>query len=297
MERSHGRQLPLGLTACLLQLALVSCLAVHPGRAGAAGPSWSAHGERYDCEELGGGTGLYNTLLECLGGPEASGSGKWKPKALTGTSGQLALYQGATALVTKKTGSGSFKIKAGSIITIECTSLNAPASLVGGVPAKGHILLQLSGCTVAGHPSCTVKSPSEPTGTIATSSKSEIVYIGTEAQAGKEEGKLGDYLQPESGEVFVEVVVGGSGCPLFTPGEQEIKGSVIAEIQPVGALAKTLELTFPATSISKGYRWLKKGEVMLVSASLKAFGILGATAIGEAEAKQCNEEEWEVTDN
>jgi hypothetical protein len=215
--------------------------------------------------------------------------GTWERITLTGTSGPLLADQIGLALATKKAGSAKFKLHT-SVITIECTTLSSPTTLIGGMPAKDYAEIKFSGCTVEGHASCTVNSPGEAVGSITTAANTEVVYLKKE-----EGGKLGDLFTPVEGETFVELVIGGTGCPLFTKGEQEVKGSVIGEIKPVNSMSKTGELIFPGEGgITKAYKW-NGGTLEEVKASLKVFSVINAEQIGESEVMLNSNEEWGVT--
>ena len=195
---------------------------------------------------------------------------------------------------------GHFTLTAGSLITILCEHLHAHTTLLGGMPAKDDTHLHFLNCTVVGHPNCTVNSPGAEVGLILVSGvKSEVVYLGTQTEAEAEKGKLGDLFTPSggktSGETFVELVIGGSGCPLFTKGEQEVKGSVIGEITPVNSMGTEGKQIFPSTAIKSAWRWLGKGSVEEVTAGLDVFGVIEAIQSGEADIWLENGEEWGVT--
>jgi alpha-D-ribose 1-methylphosphonate 5-triphosphate synthase subunit PhnG len=255
------------------------------------GPLWLVNGTRFDCQKE---TGQYKTLLECLSGGAGSTGQEWNLKELTGTSGLLKLDQGVLALALNLSGNTNFTLHT-SNITIICKHMNSNIVLVGGTPAKDHATIHFLECEVEGHSTCTVNSPGATVGLIQVPTiKSEVIYLGTEAEAKKEEGKMGDLFSPESGTTFVELVIGGTGCPLFTKGEQEVKGTVIGEIEPIGTMGKLGLQVFPATAIKKGYRWLKSGEVEELTSSLKVFGVIEATQIGEAEVMLNSNEEWGV---
>jgi hypothetical protein len=59
---------------------------------------------------------------------------------------------------------------------------------------------------------------------------------------------------------------GSGGSPLFTKGEQELKGSIIAEVTPVNTEGPAEKLILPASPIKKAYQWLKAGEVKEITA-------------------------------
>jgi hypothetical protein len=280
-----------------IQLILLAAMALSvfgsmaASSAFAEGPLWLVTGERFDCEATS--TGTFKTLLECLGGP-AGGSEKWELKTLTGTSGKLKLDQGALALAYNL---GVFKLVT-SLITIECTTLHSPTTLVGGTPGKDHAKIVFTGCTVAGRTEteCHVKSPGAPggNGEIVTSAKTELVYIGTKAQAQKEEGPLGDLFEPESGNVFVTLEVGGTNCPIFSAGTNKVEGKVVGGVEPVESMGTEGMLNFPQPPIKTAYRWLKKGEVETLKPALEVFGFVEAEQVGLADVKLKSGEEWGV---
>jgi len=253
----------------------------------ASGPLWLVKGMRFDCEKVIPPNGVYKSLLECLGGPvNPSGAKEWSPLLLT-RNGRLTLDQGARTLLK-----GKLIIKFGSLLTIVCKNVIIHKTLVGGNPGRAHLVILKRECEVEGHPSCTVNSVGEPAGSIVYEAKGELVYLGTKEEAEKEEGKLGLLMVPEEGETFTTIEVGGSGCPLFTKGEEELQGSAIAEVTPVNATATAGKEILPATTINHGWKWISKGKVKEVTAELDAFGILEAAPSGELEGEIEGGEEW-----
>jgi hypothetical protein len=99
--------------------------------------------------------------------------------------------------------------------------------LVGGTPGKDHGIILKRECTIEGktETECHVNSPGEPAGSITYAVKSVLVYIGTKEEAKKEEGKLGDLLEPEEGTTFVTIEVAGTNCPIFTKEQTKSKAA------------------------------------------------------------------------
>jgi hypothetical protein len=281
------RRLVLAIAAMCLSLGLAGT------SARAAGPMWLANGERFNCERLEAGVHTYKTVLECLGGHEEAGERRW----LRNTHSESGVLEEDQGLVALALNAGSFTLKGGSAIAIVCHHMHAALTLDGGEPGKGHGQLDFVECEVEGHPSCTVKSTGSTGGSIAMTAKLELIYLGTKKQAEKERGPEGVLFSPESGAKFVTLELSGSGCPVFTEGEREVKGSFIGEVANVGTMAKDDNLIFPAGPIETGWRWLKKekGKVEEVEAVLKAFGVVKAALSGEAKAMLGSEEEWGVT--
>jgi hypothetical protein len=261
----------------------------------AEGPLWLVNGQRFDCEKVSEGA-RYKTLLECLGGERSTAEEKWERKELTGTSGHLLTDQVAPAETKKSAGSGNFVLRVSTLITFECTTLSAPTNLVGGTPAKSHVAITLSGCSVAGktEAECHVNSAGKAVGTIVTNVKTEVLYIGTKEEAKKEEGNLGDLIEPEAGAVFTTLEVLGTSCPVFSEGTNKLEGSVIGEVSPVNAMGKAGAVKFPSPTINKGWRWVKKGEVSEVKPSLKLFGFINLELTGEAAVELESGAEWGV---
>jgi hypothetical protein len=147
------------------------------------------------------------------------------------------------------TNSGNFKLKAGSLITIECTSATSKGVITGGLPGTDNSKITFSGCTVTQDPTtCEVKSPKKENGETAakgeiyTEAKTELVLNSTQT-------KVLDLFTPESGTTFVELVVSGTKCPSLTKGTNKVEGSVAAEVSPEGSEAATGKLIFPTTAI------------------------------------------------
>jgi hypothetical protein len=251
----------------------------------AEGPFWLVKGSRFDCEKVTAGGGQFNTLLECLGGSAGSGSLEWLLKSLTGTNGKLELDQGALALGYNL---GNFKLTAGTLITIECTTLHSPTVLVGGVPGKDHATIHFSGCFVSGHPKCDANSPDESVGSgkINTAAKTELVLLEKGLGIAN---NLADLFEPESGTTFVTLTItsleGSGNCPTFTQGETSIKGSVAALVEPTNTFSKEGMLTFPATPIATVWKWTGEDKWTKTAVSLKAFGIVESKQIGLADIK------------
>ena len=239
------------------------------------------------------------TVSACaFAGVAASSASAAGPLWLTAASGKFtteSLTAEASALNL-----GNFVLKT-SLITIECKHMHSEVSLIGGMAAKDTANIHFLECFVVGHSGCTVNSPSAEVGLIlVTGVKTKVIYLGTKKEAEKEEGKLGDLFTPSggavSGETFVELVIGGTGCPLFTKGEQEVKGSVIGEIEPVNTMGTEGKQIFPTTAIKEGYAWVSKGKVEPIEkVSLNVFGVIEAVQSGNADVTLNNGEEWGVT--
>jgi hypothetical protein len=195
------------------------------------------------------------------------------------------LLSGETLTTTGKS-TGTITFKAGSIITISCEKASDTGKLSGGLPGKGTAELELTGCSVEGktESQCHVNSPGSSVGKIAVKADTELVYLGTKEEAEAEGARPAELLKPSSGETLVEVDIAGSSCPLFTKGEQEIKGSLITEILPDSVESKVESILFPLVFAEESvYRWDKAGEITHIEPHLTVFGTISVTATGGAE--------------
>jgi hypothetical protein len=277
----------------ILLAAMAMCVFASVGASSASaaveGPLWLVNGVRYDCEKEAPSGVRYQSLLECLANLHG-GSGEWRALELTGTTGVLKLDQAALVLASKLAGSGNFTLKT-SLITIECTAVHAHGDIIGGNPGRDHEFIRFTGCFVKGKTDaeCHVNSPGEPDGSIATYALTELVYLEENVN-----GEIGDLFSPVSGTTFVELQINGTKCPLFTKGEQEVKGNVVGEASPIATMAKKGVLKFPTSPIGEVFL-RESGAWTKISVGLSVFGVVKAAQIGETEVELSSGEEWGVT--
>lgn len=142
-------------------------------------------------------------------------------------------------------------------------------------------------------PNCKVKSTGAPEwGLTEEARKGLLVFIGSKAQAEKEEGAVGLDFTPTSGSSFETIEFEGE-CPEGVSGETAVTGSVIAEVSPVARMMVAGTVAFPETAIAKGY-WDEGGVLTEEKASLKAFGGEKVTDVETAEEELESKEEWGV---
>jgi hypothetical protein len=282
-------------TASTLTLALMLLVVLATGAqagGGGEGPDWMLVKGR-DCSWVGEGhTGKYKDEEECHkqenGGEYVGG---WEETVLLDK-----VLSGEELKLVAKLATSTFVFKTAAL-TIECTGAPANGMIIGGAPGLDDLEIHFEGCKAVSHPSCTVKSSGASSGTILFPAKGELVYIGTKKEAEEERGALGDRFTPRTGESFATVELLGSSCPLFTKGEREIKGSVIAEAYPVEKFASVEKLIFPSTSIKEGYSWLKTGEVKAVTSAVGFLGVVEAKLTGEESAELEIGGEWGTADS
>lgn len=208
----------------------------------------------------------------------------------------LYLETGETAKVTTKN-LGDFSLVPALGPTTLCTGLSAPTTLLGGAPGTSITTIEFSGCTAPGGTgTCDSLSVGATPGNIIVNAKDELVYVGKEEEAKKEEGQLGDRFTPANGGnnfVTLTYVALSGECPNGAV-ETAVEGSVIGLAEPVNQVNKTGMLKFPSTAIKKGWQWLSAGKVHEVKSELKAFTLVGATQEGLADLELESGAEWGV---
>lgn len=222
------------------------------------------------------------------------------PLGLSFVAGLEPLGAGATANVTTSN-LGAFTLKAATFgVTVLCTGLSAPTTLLGGSPGGSDTEVKFSGCTTeergTRYEKCDANSSGATGGNITLKAKDELVYTGSKAEAEKEQGPVGDLFSAEGGgETFVTLTFEAlepGACPSLAV-ETAVEGSVVGEVEPVNAFAKQGMLKFPTTAIKRAFRWEGEGRVKEVKAGLSAFGF-SATESGLADLELESKEEWGV---
>lgn len=254
----------------------------------------------------------WNTLEECVEEPAPArvNNASWTrvknvrllgPGYVVGNCGcgvVLYLEAGQTANVTTKNlGDFSLVPNGSGEPTTLCTGLSAPTTIKGGGPGTSETTIEFTGCTATGSGgsgTCDSLSVGQTPGNISVATDDELVYVGSEGEAKKEEGNLGDLFTPASGgKTFVTLLylaLSGS-CPTGAV-ETAVEGSVIGLVEPVNTVSKQGMLTFPSTAIAEGWQWLSAGKVHKVKAGLKAFVIVTATQEGLADLELASGNEW-----
>jgi hypothetical protein len=205
-------------------------------------------------------------------------------------SGETAKYKGSNE--------GTFKLKAGSLITVECSTLKSKGTIKGGQPSTAESELALSGCKVAGRSEaeCHVESVSAGKGNIKTNALSELVYIGSKAEALDELGKVGDLYSPTLAEkgLFATLAVEGSACPTVK-GSHNLEGNFVGEASPSSEVTKSNKVVFPLTAVATAYKWTGAEKITTVEPKLTIYGekttLLG-TEKTELEAGEINGEKY-----
>jgi hypothetical protein len=188
-----------------------------------------------------------------------------------GAGEELANVTSTNAGVTEK----EVQVLKGPGVTITCTGSKSKITFLGGMPATNREEITYTGCTVSGHPLCTVSSPGQPDGTIVTTHliASKLVFK-TKAAAEKKEAKENKsvtVLTPEEGTVFTELGLQGS-CG-FVPMESKVTGSVIVDdisgaTEPGGAASHEV------SAKNESSYWINEGgSPVEKKISLKAFGL------------------------
>jgi len=177
---------------------------------------------------------------------------------------------------------GSAVLLSSTRATVVCGHLHAQGTFLsnGLALAELHFLeckVQQGGTAF---PNCTVESKGAGVaGLILVHVHVRLVYTGSEKQAEKNEGPVGDLFSPETGSTFVTLAFAGT-CPSGVPGETAVTGSVIGNAEP-GANTMVVEglNNFPESAVKKGYVNEGGTTTKEYKASLKIFGTEVATQI------------------
>ena len=183
-----------------------------------------------------------------------------------------------------------------SVLKVACSVANDTGNIKGGNPGTDESTIVFKGCVVEklnGEPiaesECNVKgSIDTEANTITVKVKTELVYLGNEEEAKKEEGPVGDLFSPASGGTFVTLDFAGTNCPAGTTGAYAVTGSVVGNVSPEPEIySHHNRIIFPATPIAKSYKWESAGKVKEAKDKLTVFS---------AKATQEGEEEVEIED-
>jgi hypothetical protein len=170
---------------------------------------------------------------------------------------------GALNTFTGESGTGALETTSTAAIT--CTK-DTNTGEITGAKTVGGVVVTFTGCSSKEGSGCSVKSPTQPAGTVVTTTLSgELGSVKkTEATSG-----VGLLLKPASGTKFVELE---GGCLLVSP--SPVNGSIAGEATPVNAVSsKDGKLLFVG---SKGTQNIKSINVLGTTESpeLKALGLI-----------------------
>jgi hypothetical protein len=214
--------------------------------------------------------------------------------------GVLKLESGEEApVIDENVGNFGF---ATSIFTITCEHVTSSGTLIGGNPGTDRANVTFSSCTVNGHPQCDVWSQGQPFGQVFVELKSELVYLEN-----AENEKVGDLFTPKTGTRFVSLratALSEGACPVGVPssGEEEggikygtsnIKGSIVAKVEPVNEHELAGALLFPEAKIAKAFQNVG-GTLKEVKPKLTYFELAEANESGTEQVSLANDESWGV---
>jgi hypothetical protein len=177
-----------------------------------------------------------------------AGAGKWELR-------EYKLLPGEKIPFTSKSGKGKFKT---SLVSVECEKDKDTGELIGGWPGKDEAEVTFEECHVEGKATCKVSTAGAVnTETIVIKGvKTELVYVGTQAQAEKQEEPVGDLLTIPSTELkFKE---GTSSCSV---GTATVSGTVVGTPAKNEPLA-TQTLQFKSPNIKTAWRWNSGGTAV-----------------------------------
>jgi hypothetical protein len=261
----------------------------------AKGPTWKTAEWAGTCTQ-GAVWGWYATFAECLvGGVPFPTIGGWNRNY--GATKTLKAGESRTSSISNTEFEGAVPHKfLDAVASVECKTAKGSGAIEGGEPGKDTANTTLSSCKVLNKETkeeakgCTVRSKGAAEGTIELKAKTELVYIGTKAQAEKEEGPVGDRYAPASGTTYVTLeFLGGKSCPAGSEGTTTVEGETIA--QAAGGLEQSNEQVFPAKWIEKYFHWEGAKIAEVAVKRLKVFGTQGATETGTLSVFLASSEE------
>jgi hypothetical protein len=186
--------------------------------------------------------------------------------------------------------------------TITCTHVDSNGALIGGNPGTDRSNVTFLNCTVNGSPKCDVWSKGQPFGQIFVELKTELVYLEN-----AENEKVGDLFTPKTGTTFVPLratALTEGACPTGVPatGEEEggikygttnVKGNIVAKVEPVNKHELVGTLLFPEAKIAKAFQNVG-GTLKEVKPKLTAFELSEANESGTEDVWLENDEPWGV---
>jgi hypothetical protein len=273
------RRIGIAVSLMAVVFALASTTAVSSALA-VNGPTWGAAEWTEACEEKF--FGLYETQAECM-----IHVGVLFP-VFKGWDRVFGVAHTLTALTSREVSIANAPEEPtpqkflDGLASVECSAVAGSGTIEGGEPGTGSATLKYTGCKVLVKETseeakgCSVRSKGAAEGTIQAPVKAKLVYIGTKAQAEKEEGPVGVLYAPSSGSVYAALEFLGT-CPTGVGGSHNLEGDVVSEA-PTGVQQWSDE-TFPASAITHYFSW-EGGKIVESSVTrLKVF-ILTVTDTG-----------------
>jgi hypothetical protein len=262
---------------------LVSSAVSAPIASAVKGPSWETAEWTGTCAK-GLVWGWYATQAECeVGGFPFPTAGGWN--RVMGAAKLLEAGKSRESALSNTVLEGTRSQRlSDAIASVECSAAKGTGKLEGGEPGKDTATVTLTGCKVFKKESkeeavgCTVRSKGAASGAIELKSKSALVYIGTKAQAEKQEGPVGDLYAPSSGSVLVQLEFSGGTCPTGSEGSTNVEGETVAEV--TAGMQNVSEHTFPKTAIERYFHWEGEKIAEVKVNRLKVFSSSSAVASG-----------------
>jgi hypothetical protein len=253
----------MSIAASLMVLAFAVVTATTASSALAVGPTWGAAEWTGTCVEKT--FAYYDTFAECLvhSGVLFITINGWD-RAFGAASTLTTLTSREASIASGEAEGSSAQKFLDSDASVECSAVTGSGTLQGGEPGTSSVTLKYTGCKVLVKETseeakgCSVRSKGAGAGTIEASLKSKLVYIGTKAQAEKEEGPVGDLYTPASGNVYAALEFAGA-CPTGLEGSHNLEGDSVAE-EPTG-VQQWSNQRFPTGAITHYFSW-ESGKVV-----------------------------------
>ena len=273
------RRMSIAVSLMALAFAVTSATMASSALA-ANGPTWGAAEWTEGCVEKT--FAYYETFAECVNhGVLFITINGWD--RTFGAAHTLTTMTSREASIASGEAEGSAVQKfLSSLASVECTGVTGSGTLQGGEPGTSSATLKYTGCKVLVKETseeakgCSVRSKGASSGTIEASLKSKLVYIGTKAQAEKEEGPVGDLYTPASGSVYAALEFLGT-CPSGVEGSHNLEGDTVAE-EPTG-VQQWSNQRFPTSAITHYFAW-EGGKIVETSVSRLKILLFAVTETG-----------------
>lgn len=273
------RRMSIAVSLVALAFAVTSATMASSALA-ANGPTWGAAEWTEGCVEKT--FAYYETVAECLNhGVLFITINGWD--RTFGAASTLTTLTSREASIASGEAEGSSAQKfLDSLASVECSAVTGSGTLQGGEPGTSSVTLKYTGCKVLVKETseeakgCSVRSKGASSGTIEASLKSKLVYIGTKAQAEKEEGPVGDLYTPASGSVYAALEFLGT-CPTGVEGSHNLEGDAVAE-EPTG-VQQWSNQRFPTSAITHYFAW-EGGKIVESSVTRLKVLLFTATETG-----------------
>lgn len=182
---------------------------------------------------------------------------------------------------------------ASAAASVSCSKAKVVGEITSEALGRSTNKLGLEECSVESgeFAECEVSSPGEPAGSVLAEVDGELVFLGSEAEAEKETGKLGERFTPTTENTLFTLEFGGAHCGHTD--KVPVEGSLIAEFAHANIESVVQEIVQPREPIARAFQWLGERTVREVTSELAAFGE-PASIVGKEDLKLESGIKWGV---